>query len=104
MKDLSFFIYFILLFLAGYSISSYALITTKEQVIWIPNDDNSPSRVYTLTRGGSGLWTWNLLRNVFDWGVWKIYGEVELLNYHQVGNASALTGTFKVRFIENKVL
>jgi hypothetical protein len=92
MKDLTFFICFILIFLAGYSISSYALITTEYQVTWIPNDDNSPSRTYSITDNGTGLWTWNLLRNVVDWGMWKVYGQVDLIGHSQVGNASDLTG------------
>jgi hypothetical protein len=92
MKDLTFFICFILIFLAGYSISSYALITTNNQVVWIPTDNNSPSRTYRLTKNGTGLWTWNLFRNIVDWGMWKIYGQIELINHNQVGHNSDLTG------------
>ena len=92
MKDLTFFLYFILIFLAGYSISSYALITTNDQVFWIHTDKNRPSRSYTLSNNGTGLWTWHLLRNVVDWGMWKVYGEIELINHNQPGNFSAITG------------
>jgi hypothetical protein len=92
MKDLTFFICFVLIFLAGYSISSYALITTRDQVMWIPNDDNSLSRVYSLITNGTGVWTWDLLRNVIDWGMWKIYGQIDLINHSQVGDPSFLTG------------
>ena len=92
MKDLTFFVCFILIFLAGYSISSYALITTAAQVTWISNEDNSPSHTYNLTNDGTGLWDWNLFRNVIDWGMWKVYGQVELINHNQVGNTSVVTG------------
>jgi hypothetical protein len=92
MKDLTFFIYFILIFLAGYSISSYALLTTDNQVFWIPTDNNSPSRTYRLTKNETDFWSWNLLRNIVDWGMWKIYGQIELTHHNQVGNISDLTG------------
>jgi hypothetical protein len=92
MKDLAFFICFILIFLVGYSISSYALVTTAGQVNWIPNDDGSPSRTYNLTQNGTGLWTWVLIRNVIDWGMWKVFGQVELIDHNQIGAVSSITG------------
>ena len=92
MKDLVFFIYFILIFLAGYAISSYALVTTPHQVTWIPNDDGSPSRAYNLTLNGSNPWTWNLMRNVVDWGIWTVYGQVDIIGHNQVGPVSSISG------------
>ncbi|CAF1465132.1 unnamed protein product, partial [Didymodactylos carnosus] len=91
MKDLVFFIYFILIFLFGYSISSYALITTREQVTWIANANGAPARNYTLTNDGTGLWYWEILRNVFDWGMWKVYGQVNLFGIQEADNTT-LTG------------
>ena len=84
MKDLWFFICFILIFLIGYSITSYSLITTKQQVIWDDTSDNSPSTNYTIAQNGSDLWNWTILRNVINWGMWKVYGQVDLLDHSQV--------------------
>lgn len=84
MKDLLFFVCFILIFLIGYSVSSYSLVTTEQQVIWNDTLDNSQSTTYTLINNGSGLWNWTILRNVIDWGMWKVYGQVELLDHEQV--------------------
>ncbi|CAF1379477.1 unnamed protein product [Rotaria sp. Silwood1] len=71
MKDLLFFVCFILIFFLGYSISSWSLITTDNQVSWNYNSDGS------VTSDGSGLWTWQLLRDVTNFGVWKIFGQVD---------------------------
>jgi hypothetical protein len=68
------------------------LITTEYQVNWIPNDDGSLSRDFYLTQNGTGLWTWNLIRNVIDWGMWKVYGQIDLINHYQIGPVSNITG------------
>ncbi len=75
MKDLLFFVCFILIFLLGFSITSWALITTNDQVTW-DNDANATQKYY-VTGGGSGLWSWSLLRNVTNYGIWKIFGQVD---------------------------
>jgi hypothetical protein len=91
MKDLVFFIYFILIFLAGYSITSYALIITKYQVFWEDTGDESSSRKFQVLHDGTGLWNWEILRDALDWGMWKVYGQVDLeANYHY-GNTSEVT-------------
>ncbi|CAF0983348.1 unnamed protein product [Adineta steineri] len=84
MKDLSFFVCFISIFLIGYSVTSYSLITTEQQVNWYQTSGNSPSTTYTLANDGSGLWNFTIIRNVIDWGMWKVYGQVELLDHQQV--------------------
>ncbi|CAF4110060.1 unnamed protein product, partial [Rotaria sordida] len=76
MKDLIFFICFILIFLFAFSIASWALITTNSQVYWHYSSDGSLSNV-TVSKNGSGLWTWRIIRNVTNYGVWKIFGQVE---------------------------
>ncbi|CAF3679181.1 unnamed protein product, partial [Rotaria socialis] len=83
LKDLSFFVFFILVFLIGYSVTSYALITTEQQVFWNQTLGNTSSTTYTLFQGGSGIWNWTILRNIIDWGMWKIYGQVDLLGYSE---------------------
>ncbi|CAF1088960.1 unnamed protein product [Rotaria sordida] len=30
----------------------------------------------TVANEGGILWNWQLLRDVFDWGIWKIFGQV----------------------------
>ncbi|CAF1431414.1 unnamed protein product [Rotaria sordida] len=91
MKDLAFFIYFIFVFLVAYSISSFALITTPHLIRWIPNENGAPSRTYNIIQNRTDFSAWSLLRNVIDWGVWKIYGQVDLIEYRQVSEAT-LTG------------
>lgn len=76
MKDLLFFVCFIFIFLMGFSIASWALLTTNEQVTWDYNDDGSLYNV-SIQDGGSGLWSWVLLQNVTNYGVWKIFGQVD---------------------------
>ncbi|CAF0752632.1 unnamed protein product [Didymodactylos carnosus] len=84
MKDLLFFIFFILIFLFGYSITSYALITTKNQVHW----NKTVNGGFYLENEGTNLWRWSLLRNVLDWGMWKIYGEIDLLDVNEPDGTS----------------
>lgn len=95
MKDLWFFVCFILVFLIGYSIASYSLITTKQQVQWEETSDGSSSRIYVLAKDGSGLWNWTIIRNVIDWGMWKVYGQVELLDHSQVDD-NKINGTVRL--------
>jgi hypothetical protein len=80
MKDLLFFIYFILIFLVAYSITSYALIISKHQVSW---ENESSSREFKALNNGTGLWNWKILRDVLNWGLWKIFGQIDLdASYH----------------------
>ena len=94
MIDLQFFISFILIFLIGYSVTSYALITTKQQVLWDETTSQYPSTTYDLAHNGQGLWNWTIVRNVIDWGMWKVYGQVSLLANSQVDGV-VLNGAFK---------
>ena len=75
-------------------ITTYALLITRNQVFWVPTNDGSSSRNYNLARGTNNetsLWTWNILRNVLDWGVWGIYGQVDLIDHDQA-DGSTITG------------
>ena len=74
MKDLLFFICFIAIFLLGFSIASWSLLTTTDQVMWSYGDGGTN---VTLLNGGSGLWSWQILRDVINYGVWKIFGQVD---------------------------
>lgn len=79
MRDLLFFVCFILIFLLGFSIASWSLITTNDQVAWNYNPDGSLYNV-TVTGDGSGLWSWELLRDVTNYGIWKIFGQVDSIS------------------------
>lgn len=76
MKDLLFFVCFIVIFLLAFSISSWSLLRTNDQVSWHYDTNGSLSNV-TVLGGGSGLWSWKILRYIGENGVWKIFGEVE---------------------------
>ncbi|CAF0872323.1 unnamed protein product [Rotaria sordida] len=78
MKDLAFFLVFLIVFLAAYAISSYSLITTSMQVTWNSDGSDLFSQSFTISNNGTGLGEWTLLRNVLGWGIWKIFGQVDL--------------------------
>ncbi|CAF2066072.1 unnamed protein product [Rotaria magnacalcarata] len=61
-----------------YATTTYALISTAKQVTWKKTTDGSLSHEYSLMNNGTGLWNWNVLGGVIHWGVWKVYGEVQL--------------------------
>ncbi|CAF4892389.1 unnamed protein product, partial [Rotaria sp. Silwood2] len=70
MKDFLFFVCFILIFLLGYSISAWSLITTNNQVSW-NYDSNGSLFNATVSGDASNLWTWQSLRGFINFGVWK---------------------------------
>jgi hypothetical protein len=76
MKDLMFFVCFLLIFLLGFSIASWSLINTTNQVFWNYTDDGSSFNV-TLENGGTGLWNWEIIRDVTNYGIWKIFGQID---------------------------
>jgi hypothetical protein len=84
MKDLMFFICFVSIFLISYSITSYSLLTTNRQVIWNNTIYNRSSNSYEIYQNGVGLWNRSTVRNVIEWGIWKIYGQVDILDFSQV--------------------
>ncbi|CAF1207939.1 unnamed protein product [Rotaria sp. Silwood1] len=79
MKDLFFFICFILIFLLGYSVAAWSLITTDNQVFWNYNSDGSLFNA-TVLGDASNLWTWDLLRDFINFGIWKVFGQVDSIN------------------------
>jgi len=91
LKDLVFFIYFIVIFLAGYSVTSYALILTKSQVIWKDSQNNPSTREFQVLNNGTNLWNWRILRDVIDWGMWKVYGQVDLNTLHHLNGETEVT-------------
>jgi len=78
MKDLLFFVYFILIFLFGFSITSWSLITTSSQVTWIYNNNSQLINI-TLAENNTNEISWKLLRDITNYGVWKVFGQVEII-------------------------
>jgi hypothetical protein len=78
MKDLSFFVCFILIFLFGFSITSWSLMMTPKQVKW-NYDDHGVLVNTTISDDASLQWGWRLLRDVTDYGIWKVFGQVETI-------------------------
>jgi hypothetical protein len=77
MKDaLLIFLCFILVILCGFSVASWSLLTTKQQVIWPNTTNGSFSNTTVKVEGGDELWSWQLFRDVFNWGLWKVFGQV----------------------------
>jgi hypothetical protein len=76
MKDLLFFVCFIVIFLCGFSITSWSLINTASQLKWIYSDDGQLLNV-TVTLVGNSSWTWQMLRDITHYGVWKVFGQVD---------------------------
>ncbi|CAF0987672.1 unnamed protein product [Rotaria sp. Silwood1] len=58
--------------------ASWSLLSTDSQVYWYYKSDGSLFNA-TVPRTGTNLWTWHLLRNVTNYGVWKIFGQVETI-------------------------
>lgn len=78
MKDLFFFVCFILIFLLGFSITSWSLIMTSSQLTWHYNDQGRLLNVTVVANETHGI-TWKLLRDVTNYGVWKVFGQVDIV-------------------------
>jgi hypothetical protein len=78
MKDLLFFVYFILIFLFGFSITSWSLITTSSQLKWIYNNNSQLINI-TIAENGTNEISWKLLRDITNYGIWKVFGQIEII-------------------------
>ncbi len=72
MKDLMSFLFFILIFLFAYTITTYSLISTSSFVHW------SNSTYFTTIQNGGNLTNFEILRSIIEWGTWKIFGSTSL--------------------------
>jgi hypothetical protein len=70
------FVFFILILLFAFSVTSWSLLTTNNQVNWTYAEDGSLFNV-TVMDDGTNLWTWQLLRDVSNWGIWKVFGQID---------------------------
>ena len=76
MKDLLFFVCFIFIFLCGFSITSWSLISSESQVNWSYADDGKLLNVTRIpVANQTGLW--QMLRDITNYGVWKVFGQVD---------------------------
>jgi hypothetical protein len=78
MKDLLFFVCFILIFLFGFSITSWSLLIATAQVKWIYSPTGDLVNI-TISDNSTHGWSWGLLRDVTNYGVWKVFGQVDLV-------------------------
>jgi hypothetical protein len=78
MKDLLFFVCFILIFLFGFSITSWSLIIASSQITWVYNDKGKLLNV-TIVGNDTSRISWKLLRDITNYGVWKVFGQVEIV-------------------------
>ena len=82
MKDLIFFVCFILIFLFGFSITSWSLIITASQVEWVYDDQGQLMNI-TLVGNETNTLTWKLVRDMTHYGVWKVFGQVDIIGRRQ---------------------
>jgi hypothetical protein len=76
MKDaLLIFSGFILILLFGFSIAAWSLLPPTEQAASLNSTGGSSSNV-TLAGESGRSWSWQLLRDIFNWGIWKVFGQV----------------------------
>ena len=85
------FLFFILIFLFAYTITSYALISTPSFVEW------SDSTHFVTMQGGSNSTAIETIRNIIEWGTWRIFGATSLTT----SEASQIKYTGNISFPPN---
>ncbi len=78
MKDLMSFLFFIVIFLFAYTITTYSLISTSAYVEWLDTTN------YTTIQDGGNLTNIEILRNIIEWGTFKIFGSTSLITSDSV--------------------
>ncbi len=78
MKDLMSFLFFIVIFLFAYTITTYSLISTSAYVEWLDTTN------YTTIQHGGNLTNIEILRNIIEWGTFKIFGSTSLTTSESV--------------------
>jgi hypothetical protein len=73
MKDLIFFICFIVIFLFGFSVTCLSLLRTSNDVKWIYLDNGKLHNITILHKPIS----WQLFQDVINYGLWKVIGQVD---------------------------
>ena len=81
MKELFFFFFFFLINIFAFSIAAKALDDTKKQVTWYRGDDGRVLNATVINDGngdGYDIIEWIVVKNLFNWGIWKLIGQVDL--------------------------
>jgi len=73
MKDLIFFICFIIIFLFGFSISCYSLIGTSNKIKWIYSDNGKLNHIQI----NHTKFHFQIIQDVINYGIWKIFAQVD---------------------------
>jgi len=66
---------FILILLFGFSIASWSLLPSMKQATFFNATGGSLSNV-TVAGESDRPWSWQLLRDILNWGIWKVFGQV----------------------------
>ena len=66
--------------LFGFSITSWSLLSTKQN----------------LTE-----WDWDIMRDAFNWGIWKVFGQVAEPYKSPASGMDAVSGTVSIYFATN---
>ncbi|CAF1935055.1 unnamed protein product, partial [Rotaria magnacalcarata] len=69
------FVCFILVFLFAFSIASWSLLNTNNQITWLYAVNGSFIDATVSSEDGK-WWNWHLLRDLLNWGIWKVFGQV----------------------------
>ncbi|CAF1047005.1 unnamed protein product, partial [Rotaria magnacalcarata] len=69
------FVCFILVFLFAFSIASWSLLNTNNQITWLYTVNGSFIDATVSSEDGK-WWNWHLLRDLLNWGIWKVFGQV----------------------------
>ncbi|CAM4753000.1 unnamed protein product [Rotaria magnacalcarata] len=76
MRDLLFFLCFIVIFLFAFSITSWSLINSVSEVHWEYSDSGKLLNA-TVTITGNHTWSWKLLKDITDYGVRKVFAQID---------------------------
>ena len=59
----------------GFSIASWSLLSPTQQNVLSNATDGLLLNV-TVTGENGRTWNWQVLRDVINWGIWKVFGQV----------------------------
>jgi hypothetical protein len=73
---------------------------TSNQVHWVYANHSSLVNV-TVADEGAKQWKWKILRDVFNWGIWKVFGQVAEPYKDSTSGMDAISGMNKIIKINN---
>lgn len=78
MQDLLFFICFIIIFLFAFSITCLSLIKTSNNIKWNYLENNQLLNVTIIHQ----TFTFQLIQDIINYGIWKIFGQVDPIGFY----------------------